>query len=712
MRQRTDLDSKVHKMKSWFKANLFWILLGLLMLSILSIFSPVSQTNLANYIIPKIAKKSVSAFLTTNAAFIATMLAIFFSISLFTIQHAANNYTPSLLGDFKTDKKTWFVFLIFSTSVVFSLLSLIFNWGLRNVCVSIVLLGFCFIFLGFQFIHTINLIDPLEVIKRIKGKAIKNITRLPKKLQKSIKEVKARNEFEQSIIKSESYKEFRFHSDESLHEENKKYILQLTDIIQKSALRREYETCVAGFDAITDIVKEYVSIRQKDATPDDKFLQHIYEKLEAISKIAFRNEDVSLLQEIIKTFEKIGCATTEIRVISSVTGSNQVSLSGYYIYQIGLKSINEELWDVAVQSVRSLGQIGVNASQKNLWINVVGTSDKIYEIGVFSALKGEWFVVNTSNRELAKLAIGSIINKLDYFGAVVPIIKDIEKLSVESIGNIKGLNAISAISPIIGTSSNVSAKEMVKAALYVKNEEYPEIETHWREKYAKDVISKIINTLHTIGVSAAKTKEWIVLNDTNYTLCDIGLICIGEKFVTFKENLEKELINLVDSLGKLYVACEAFSSPALSIISESLAILGINCVVYKREKITSKIISNLLDMALHTMKFDKYDAHRITSKIGLIGVFGMEKKDDVVVEECLETLIKFDREYLKSYPESKPQQHLKSLEVGYKRYKERGCIVVSHYDQIVSYDQLFSIISAESLHKFKSLYNTRRSKGI
>ncbi|MCD4713095.1 MAG: DUF2254 domain-containing protein [Clostridiales bacterium] len=702
----TDMHSKVHKMKSWFKTNLFWILLSLLMLSILSIFSPFSQANLANYIIPKIAEVSVSAFLTTNATFIATILAIFFSISLFTIQHAANNYTPSLLGDFKTDKKTWFVFFLFSASVVFNLLSLIFNWSLRSVCTSIVLLGFCFIFLGFQFIHTINLIDPLEVIKRIKDKAIKNITRFPKKLQKSIKAVKTRNEFEQSFVKSELYKEVWFHGNESLHEENKKYILQLTDIIQKSTLQREYETCVAGFNAIADIAEEYISIRQNDVTPEDKFLQHIYEKLEAISEIAFRNEDVSLLQEIIKAFEKIGCATTKIEVFSSATGLNQITdLSGYYIHRIGLKSIKEELWDVSAQSVRSLGKVGVSASQKNLWDNVAITSDKICEIGVNSAsIKKEWFTVHISNGELARLAIYTIPDTPFYYDAIVPIIENIEKLSVKSIENIKS-NTVVTVSPIIGPASDVSAKEMVKAALNVKNKEYPVNETHPSEKYAKDIISKIIDTLRAIGVSAAETQSRTVLDYTNDTLRDIGLICIGEKFVTFKENLEEELINLVNSVRVIYTACEAFSSSSNSKISESLAILGIHCVENKLEKITSNIISDLLNIAIHTMKFDKSEAHIIASKIGLIGVFGTERNNDVIVEKCLATLIKFDKEYVKSCPEHKHQLHLKRLEREYKHFKEmRG--------NRSDYDGIFSIISDENLQKFKSLYNEMKSNEV
>jgi hypothetical protein len=51
----TDIYSKVLKIKSWFEINLFLILLGLLEVSILSIFSPFSQVNLANCIIPNLA---------------------------------------------------------------------------------------------------------------------------------------------------------------------------------------------------------------------------------------------------------------------------------------------------------------------------------------------------------------------------------------------------------------------------------------------------------------------------------------------------------------------------------------------------------------------------------------------------------------------------------------------------------------------------------
>ena len=47
----TDIYSKSLKMKSWFEINLFLILLGLLVVSFLSIFSPFSQVNLANLLL-------------------------------------------------------------------------------------------------------------------------------------------------------------------------------------------------------------------------------------------------------------------------------------------------------------------------------------------------------------------------------------------------------------------------------------------------------------------------------------------------------------------------------------------------------------------------------------------------------------------------------------------------------------------------------------
>jgi len=566
-----------------FRENLFWILLSLLLLSILSIFSPSSQLNLISYIpsadYQVAGNNSFFSIVTTS---LAAILAIIFSISLVTIQHAASKYSPSILEYYRRDKPIIVTYLIFIISIIFSALSLVVDWhswNSRAIAVSFILMVFCLFLVLFQFWRLTYMVDPIALIKKIRSRTVRNIIQLPKKIQKSVKGVKTQNEFEQPLVKSELYKEFKFHSDESLHEKNKKYILQLMDIIQKSILWREYESCVTGLNAIVDIVKEYVAIRQKDSTPDDEFLQYIYEKLKDISKMALKNEDAFLLREILKAFEKIGCITAEIEVISSGNGSNHITgLSSYHIHQIGLKSIEEKLQDVAAQSVISLGKIGVRASRKNLWATVAVISSEIHEIGAISASRKEWLVVNVSNEELSRLAIHSISNHLYYFGIVDLIIEDIEKLSSMSIENIKGLDADAAVSPIIAPLSDVSAKEMVRAALNIKNEKYPKIETRQREEYVKDIISKIIATLCSIGINAAKFQSWGVLNYTNDTLREIGLICVDETFITFKENLEEELINLSDSLEEIYMSCKDFSSPLPSKISESLAILGIRCI--------------------------------------------------------------------------------------------------------------------------------------
>jgi len=112
-----------------------------------------------------------------------------------------------------------------------------------------------------------------------------------------------------------------------------------------------------------------------------------------------------------------------------------------------------------------------------------------------------------------------------------------------------------------------------------------------------------------------------------------------------------------------------------------------------------------MNLAIHAIKLDKYgyDAPRIAMKIIMIGVFGVEKKNNTVTEECLETLIKFDEEYTKLSPRPIPQLHIRELKEQYETFKN------PHYMVSDFYKRYFSIVSNKSLQKFEDLYNKKRS---
>ena len=66
----------------------------------------------------------------TSSAIEATagIVAIVFAISILVVQHAASNYTPSVLSNFKDDVKFWFTLSYSMFTIIFLSFSLVLDW--------------------------------------------------------------------------------------------------------------------------------------------------------------------------------------------------------------------------------------------------------------------------------------------------------------------------------------------------------------------------------------------------------------------------------------------------------------------------------------------------------------------------------------------------------------------------------------------------------
>jgi len=160
------------RLKSWISKNIiedkFWFLFCLMIISILSIILPFPKL-----ITIPIPEKSIDLFLGVNATIIATVLAIFFSISLSIIQHAANRYTSSILDDFQKDKKTGSVLILFVITVLLNLFVLFTGYRGEWAIVCGVLVIFCFVFLIIQFWRISHLINPINIVELMESYGIK-----------------------------------------------------------------------------------------------------------------------------------------------------------------------------------------------------------------------------------------------------------------------------------------------------------------------------------------------------------------------------------------------------------------------------------------------------------------------------------------------------------------------------------------------------------
>ena len=687
---------------------LFAIALALLVLwSSLSLLS----ADLENYTLKIILQPSNDvALFTTMGTVLATILGIFFSISIIVVQHAASNYTPSILEGYKRDYRTWFVFFYYLVCLAMTIFSLQYPKNFYLINTTVLAFAFSFLFLASQFVHIINLIDPRNIIENAKRQSLNDIKRIPSKLESILKEQKLENSFEESFAKSPIYSQLVFHNEKTLIASSQNKILQISDVILKASERRELETCVIGLKALCEIVSCYVAIRKDDPTPGDDFLQYVYNQLLAIFEIALDHRDSMLLQEIIIAFEKIGNSTTDIKSISVFGGPNQsTSLAIWHIQVLGKKAIGNGFPDAAAQAIVSLKRVGVSAIQKSSGDGLA--SEKIMEIGISALPTKDWFIVNHAFEGLKELLFNAVLKRVNIHSEPSSILENVEKLAELSIKRQLEYWAFTSLFPAL---PEYSIQKVSWAAFKIKNEEYPKIQTRSREEYSKEVMSALMRTLGRIAQWVSENDSLILLGQSVDCVLRITLSMLKEKFITIKEGYSGEISHAVEDLKSSYVISATYllnsgvHSSVPSHISDAITSIAIYALDSQQEEITTHCLVALHHMCISIVERDHYgyDVARCAGRIGIIGAYALDKGKDEISDKSLGLLENFDEIYLSKSPSPHDRLHIKEMRQMHERFSADPLLSRG----VQAYGVLFKKISSETLCKFVDLYEKQRKR--
>lgn len=689
-----------------------YFMLLLIALSLFIIWNSLSllSPNLENYTLRVISSSPDSASLfSTMGAILATILGIFFSISIIVVQHAASNYTPSVLGVYKRDYRTWFVFFYYLVNLAMTIFSLQYPTNVYLTNITVLTFIFSFLFLASQFVHIINLIDPRDIIKKAKQQSLKDIKRIPSRLESILEGKKAKSSFEESLAKLPIYSQFIFHREKTLLATSKEKVLQISDVILKASKRRELETCVVGLKALSEIVASYVTIRKDDSTTSDDFLQYVYGQLLAIFEIALDNKDASLLIEIITAFEEIGCSTTDIKSISIFGGPNQLTTSAIWnIHTLGAKAIENDFSDAAAAAILSLEKIGALAIQKTRGDGLA--SDKILEIGILGVHKGDWFIVGHAFEGLKELLFNAVSKRVGIHHEPSRILEYMEKLAELSIK--KGLGRWPFTS-LFHMLPEYSIQKVAWMAFQIKNEDYPEIQTHPREEYSKEVMSGLMKTLGKIATWASEKGSLILLGDSIDNILRITLSMLKEKFITFKEGYRDEILHVVDDLSRSYmlITTNLFKigahSSVPSEVSDAITSIAISGMDVEQKEVTTRCLEAFYRMCISVVERDHYgyDVARCAGRIGVIGAYALHKGADEIADKSADLLVNFDKSYLTKSPNPQDRLHIEEMRRLHRRFNTdyhgppmRGEV----------YGDLFKKVSSRTLEKFADLYEKKR----
>jgi len=653
------------------------------------------------------------SFIEGMLAALATITAIYFSISVLAVQHAATNYTASILEYYKRDLDNWLVYTLLCSGLYLSSMMLI---GRASILVldsgkTISLLNFGFVILissfavlAMQFVHLFDLVNPKRIAENAKQRCFSEIEKAPSRVTSILKRIKAETEVERKWMQSRLYRDFLFHKYQStVLRPCYEKVLQIADIVSKSSIKREAETYAAGLAALSDVAQKYVSIRRDDTSQEDDFLGDIYGKLVSTSKIAFDNEDLSLLQEIIRTLERIGIATVEIRPISEFSGPNQATgLAIIHARDLGMRAAQKLLWDGTAQSVRSIHKIGIAAIQKTRHGSLAPSS--ILDLGKIAAKCREWFVPYVALGTLGELLFHSVRAKAPIHGDPMEILDAIEQLSLSALEQGLGHLALASLFPIMPEESLV---KIVYAVLDVKNEPYPSIETRGREKYAKEIVSELLEALGKIGSEAAKRDSPIALGRIVDCIDEITVVLIGEKFKTFSNGFHEELLEAVGALSGTYIFRTGAVMPWFVWDgAETLTTLAFQSLDAARDEIAGRCVESLLNVSVKLVKLDKYgyEPPRIASRIAIIGSYALHKANSTFAKLCVDDLVKFDKAYLADSPAPHDRRHTQDMRAVHKQL-HNGAIIRDE-----KWNESYIEVTPTDLDNFEELYEETRGK--
>lgn len=348
-------------------------------------------------------------FLTIGASFLG-ILAIVFSLSLFSIQYASENNSPRIFKRFLEDKKYKFVYLSIGTMAIilflFALLSVEKDLLLVKLFFVFAFLIFLLILLYYHYCNVAQSVNPLYIIGSLKSDTISNLSTIDKNLKKGIEKVATVKKIEKEKEKNE-IKTALIANTKNLFGNVWTNIQEIFDLTLRNSKKNNYDVTWQGFSAIYEIIKKYLFVRKGTfvdlslfsiigiGSTQDFILVQTYEKLFAIQRVANSNKDLQLSKDLLRALTLIAKETLGVKFLNETYQSNSVfDLTYGYTFQIAKEGINEGFYDLGVDisnyySALS-GSIISNGSRQSL----ITISRNLSEIATVGIIKKQFFIID------------------------------------------------------------------------------------------------------------------------------------------------------------------------------------------------------------------------------------------------------------------------------------------------------------------------------
>ena len=590
-------------------------------------------------------------FLSSALEATSAIVAIVFAISILVVQHAASNYTPTVLSNFKNDKKFWFTLTYGILTITLLSVSLVFDMSLLlvNLFCFLNLLGLLAVF----FLYTFGKINPISIVENIQNDIVNECTSVQNKLSAKLVEYRMQQsdqckEMLQNIPQITTHATLTSNPD--LTSKIMTYELTLRQIVVEAEKKGDYDTCRSGLDAYPKLFKSYLNIIPNFSWNQDEFLTKRLEGLKSYANMGFQNNDVIFLEDLISVIGESGeVFVKNIQPLGGRYDSNsQLNLCIYYLRDIANISLQKELWDITGNAVRAMARLGDLAFSKYSHDHLAIYF--ILSIAKEALRKNDLYIAQIAAFKSFEIIQTMIKNRIS---------SHIIKQQISDLSEMLQLLAASKINTMSITGLFLETAQSgplhcVKQCLHLLDEEHQEISTRSREELEKAIITSLIELIGDVGCQAIKNNDRVFAQSCADCLVQVSGLISRQRFQTIEEGHAEELKAILLSLTSLYHYDANRHTDYGDNIVQRISEVILYCLQNGFEDAAKLGIERIVILAYTVLEADEHggSAVRTIRELNVIGCYGFaESKENIsktVAGKYLEFEKKFENKFSKT----------------------------------------------------------------
>jgi hypothetical protein len=550
-------------------------------------------------------------FFTSIAASITGVLAITFSLTVFALQHAAENGSVQILKDFADSPRVLRDYIVVAALAVilfalaltpqgsglFTSLSLLF-------AILVIIFVFWRIYGFYKFI--VDFINPAERIRKL-GQKVSDYLEKVRKLLLALKQAEQKPDVDPpptptstNIPQEDMFVTANFdHAD--IFNSFQTQVLSLIDTMRLYTERRKYEVTAAGYRALIQIASTYfqqrkystahVSILLQDGRTD-QYLMFVLEQLNDLFRQLIKAEDQTGLQQNFQCFVAIAIQANGYKILSRDVSNPNVDFVVGYLHRNLVETLYKNVDDAAMTGIRYLRSV-LSYVSFNDYLTVKQLGDNFQEQALVATSFKKWYITQE--------AVIGIVKVIAWGLASGDVSRSLVRISLQGLSKVADLYLQS------GLDIGINAGGLNAAISNVDEQSVP----------------RLLN-------------EYIVQN--------------WEKKDAFDNDTFEEFLDYYQELGRLAVTANSFLLhfvlSALDLHLEQLTVLKWNKKQHDIENLTSAIkaviavyrnIFSFLTENYTNRNFGHMEYERLKSN----ALWAIKQNDKETVDEIIKVFLKF-----------------------------------------------------------------------